>query len=90
MQEWREADRFLARCDDGRDVEIVEYTTVSTQTRGGRRPPREATGARRYRTADGDAVNPLGDGRYEIIPRRAVNADLADVICTRVEDDDES
>ena len=58
--ERREADRFLVHSDDGQEVEIVEHRTYRTVG-----PMSE--GARDYEAANGEPVNELGNGRYEVV-----------------------
>ncbi len=74
---------FRALCEDGQEVTINEYRTVRVLHRGGGHPPAEVEGSPYYQTENGDPVNPLPDGRYEVIPTYAINADLTNVICTR-------
>ncbi len=62
--ERREIGRFLARSDDGQEVEIVEYRDVHLVPRLGSNPPAEVEGASYYETDDGEDVSPLDGGRY--------------------------
>ena len=63
--ERRETDLFLARSDDGQEVEIVEHRAYRTVGPLGE-------GAKDYETSDGEPVNELGDGRFEVVITRVI------------------
>jgi hypothetical protein len=61
----RQSDRFLAVASDGSSHEIIEFTQyIDVSSRGGHG---EAPGLKSYRLANGDSVNAVGDGEFEVV-----------------------
>ncbi len=65
MKRLVETDRFIARSNDGEEVEIIKYTEMHKVTSG-----KEIAGLKVYKTSRGEPVNRKNDGTYEI-PGRA-------------------
>ncbi len=61
MKQLVETDRFIARSDDGEEVEIIEYTEMEMAT-----PDKEVAGLKNYQTSEGKLVNEKDNGTYEI------------------------
>ena len=64
MKQLVETDRFIARSDDGEEVEIIEYTEMEMAT-----PDKEVAGLKNYQTSEGESVHKNNNGTYEITDR---------------------
>ncbi len=63
----REVRRFAVRTTEDTERTIVVYAELDVRDRGGDLPPEEVQGARGLWTVEGQPVQQLGPGRYEIV-----------------------
>ena len=68
MEQLVETDRFLAKSDDGEEIEIIEYTEMKTVSAMSI-PDKEIPGLKDYQTSEGESVHKNNNGTYEITDR---------------------
>lgn len=72
MKKIMETNRYRATGNDGRKYEIIETTEFINTTTLSDTAPQWTAGMKALRTSNGDPVNKIGEGTYEILRRGVI------------------